>query len=103
MLQPQDRIEQQKAGGVEQQHRDRISQPMLFAFLVDAPGPVKDQLDRTQDRRQECALAIEDARHVPAERQHERGHEHAIDQNLNPAIDGHGMPLRTARAAAERR
>jgi hypothetical protein len=57
-----------KAADVKQQHRDRIGQPMLLALLVDAADPVKPGLDRPQDRRKERALAIEDARHIPAER-----------------------------------
>ena len=92
LLQPQHRIEKQETRGVEQQHGDRIGEPMLLALLVDAGDPVKRHLDRPQDWRQESTLAVEHTRHVPAQRQYERGDERAIDQNLNPAIDGHGMP-----------
>ena len=89
---------------MEEQHGDRIGEPMLLALLVDAAGPVERGLDRPQDRRKERALAIEDARHVPAERHHERDDDRAIEQNLNPADERHGVdPFRTARAAAERR
>jgi len=44
---------------MEQQHRDRIGQPMLLALFVDAADPVQPGLDRPQHRREECALAIE--------------------------------------------
>jgi len=57
---------------MKQQHDDRVGQPMLLAPLVDAADPVEPGLDRPQHRRQECTLAIEDARHVPAERFYER-------------------------------
>ena len=35
-LQPHQRIEDEKAADVEQQHGDRIGQPMLLALLIDA-------------------------------------------------------------------
>jgi hypothetical protein len=41
---------------------------MLLALLIDPADPVKSGFDRPQDRRKQCSLAIEDARHVPAER-----------------------------------
>ena len=113
-LQPHYRIDDEKAADMEQQHGDRIGQPMLLALLVDAADPVKPGLDRPQDRREERALAIEDARHVPAERFDQRDDDRAVQNNLNPADGGHGIcPLdlremcrnavRTARAAAGRR
>ena len=78
---------------MKQQHGDRIGQPMLLAPLVDAADPVEPGLDRPQDRREECALAIEDARHVPAERFDQRDDDRAVQNDLKPANDGHGrMP-----------
>ena len=41
---------------------------MLLLRLIDAADPVEAALDRPQDRRQKCALAGEDARHIGAER-----------------------------------
>src|ERR1700688_5250942 len=87
---------------------------MLLAPLAAAADPVKPGLDRPQDRREQRALAIEDARHVPAERFHQRDNDGAVQNDLNPANGGHGrMPsvnagsicdaVRTARAAARRR
>ncbi len=99
---------------MKQQHGDRVGQPMLLAPLVDAAEPVEPDLDRPQDRRKERALTVEDARHVPAERFHQRDDDGAVQNDLNPANGGHGrMPsvnagsmcdaVRTARAAAGRR
>ena len=73
-------VKDEKAADVEQQHGDRVGQPMLLALLVDAAEPIQSRLDRPQDRRQECALAVEDARHVPAERRHERDDDRAIER-----------------------
>ena len=103
-LEAQQRVEDQKAADVEEQHGDRVGEPVLLARLVDAAGPVERGLDRPQHRRQEGALAVEHARHVAAERLHQRDDDRAIEQDLNPADDGHGhTPFRTARAAAARR
>src|SRR5580693_5086760 len=106
---------------MKEQHRDRVGQPVLLALLVNAADPVKPGLDRPQDRRKQGALAIEDARHVPAERFDQRDDDGAEQKNLNPADGGHGgMPsgykrrcrsrmsrrssaVRTAPAAAARR
>ena len=75
---------------MEEQHGNGIGGPVLLALFVDAAEPVEASLDRTQDRREECALAVEHARHIGAERHHERGDDGAEEQNLNPADDGHG-------------
>ena len=63
---------------------------MLLALFVDAAEPVEASLDRTQHRREECALAVEHVRHIGAEQRNDRGDEGAEEQNLNPADDGHG-------------
>ena len=66
---------------------------MLLALLIDAADPVKPGLDRPQDRGKECALAIEDARHIPAKRFDQRDNDRTKQNNLDPANDGHGrMP-----------
>ena len=49
---------------MEQQHGDRVGEPVLLLLLVNAAGPIERGLDRPQHRRQERALAVEDARHV---------------------------------------
>ena len=84
-LQPHQRIEDEEAADMEEQHGDRVGQPMLLALLVDAADAVENRLNRPQNRRQECALAVEDARHVPAERPHQRDDDRAIEQDLDPA------------------
>ena len=65
---------------MEEQHRDRVGQPVLLALLVDAADPVDAGLDRPQDRRKESALAIEDARHVAAERFRQRDDDRAVEK-----------------------
>ena len=107
-LQAQQRVEDEEAADVEEQHGDRVGEPMLLALLVDAADAVERGLDRAQHRRQEGALAVEDARHVAAERLHQRDDDGAVEQDLNPADEGHGgrassEPLRIFRAAAGRR
>ena len=79
-LQAQQDVEDEEAADMEEQHGDRVGQPVLLALLVDAAGPVERRLDGPQDRRQERALAVEDARHVPAERLHQRDDDRAIER-----------------------
>ena len=96
-LQAHQAVDDQEAADMEQQHRDRVGQPMLFAFFIDAADPVEAGLYRAQHRRQQRALAVEDARHVPAERFDQRDDDDAIKNDLKPADGGHGdMPLRCA-------
>ena len=97
-LQAQQAVEDQKAADMEEQHGDRVGQPILLPRLVDAAEAIEAGLDRAQHRRQKGALAVEDSRHVPAERLHQCDNDRAIDRDLNPAIDCHGTPLRTSRA-----
>jgi hypothetical protein len=63
---------------------------MLLASLVDAGDPVEPALDGTEHRRQERALALEDLRHIAAERHEECGEDDEVDRDLNPAVEGHG-------------
>ena len=71
---------------------------MLLARLVDAGDSVKPALDGAEDRRQERPLALEHPRHEAAERNDERGEDHEIDGDLNPAVEGHDAPLRISQA-----
>ena len=89
-LEAHQRVEDQKAADMEEQHADRVGDPVLLALLVDAADPVERRLDRPQHRRQEGALAVEDARHVAAEQRRDRDDDRAIKNDLNPADDGHG-------------
>ena len=88
---------------MKQQHGNHVGQPTLLALFVDPSRRIECDLDRTQYRRQERALAIEDARHIRAEHRRDRDNNRAIDQNLDPANRSHDTPLRIFRAAAERR
>ena len=97
-LQAQQAVEDQKASDVKEQHGDGVGEPVLLALLVDASEPIKTGFDGAQDRRQERPLAVEDARHVPAERLHQRHDDRAIDGDLNPTVEGHNAPLRISQA-----
>ena len=43
-------VKDEEAANMEEQHGDRICQPMLFAFLVDAAGPIERRFHRPQHR-----------------------------------------------------
>ena len=84
-------VEHQNAEQVEGEHRADIGHPVLFLALVGAGHPVEQPLEGHEQEREECALAIEDARHVAAERLHEKNDDPAEDEDLNPAVEGHGL------------
>ena len=98
-LQAHQCVNDEQAAEMKQQHADRVGHGVLLLPLVDAGDLVDHELDRPQDRRQECALAVEHARHIGAEHRRERDDDGAIEQNLDPADDGHGRySFRTVRA-----
>ena len=88
---------------MKQQHGNDVGQPTLLALFLNSRRRIQCEFDRPQHRRQERALAIEDARHIRAEHRRDRDDNRAIDQNLDPANRSHDTPLRIFRAAAERR
>ena len=71
-LQAQQGIEDEETADMEEQHGDRVGEPILLALLVDAAEPIEAALDRPKDRREKSPFAVEDGRHVPAERLHQR-------------------------------
>jgi hypothetical protein len=89
-LQPHQHIKQDKTAGIEQQHGNRIGQPVLFTRLLDPTDAVEDGFDRLQDWREECPLTVEHARDVAAERPGQRDDDRAIEQDLHPTNQGHG-------------
>ena len=88
-LEPHQGVEDEQSADVKEQHGNRIGGPVLLAAFVDPAEPVEACLERTQNRREQCSLAVEHMRHVGAQRHHERGDDGAEQQNLNPADDGH--------------
>ncbi|MET4767190.1 hypothetical protein ABH973_000526 [Bradyrhizobium ottawaense] len=90
-LKPHHAVDDEEAADMEQQHGDRVGQPMLLALLVDAGDPVYAGLDRAQHRRQERPLAVEYARHVPAERLGQRNNNGAKQNDLEPTDHSHGI------------
>jgi hypothetical protein len=96
-------VEEEKSTDVEEEHGDRVGQPMLLVLVVNAAKPIQNDFHRSKHWRKQRALAVEDARHVAAERHHQRGNDCAKQDDLKPAGKRHDAPLRTARAEAERR
>jgi hypothetical protein len=90
MLEPQQRIHSQESGRVEQQHRNRVGQPMLLASVVNARPAIEKHLNWPQYWRQPSLSAFKDRGHVAAERDSQRGENREIECDLNPAVDGHG-------------
>ena len=66
-LQPHQRVNDEQATEMKDQHADGVRHRMLLVALVDAGNLVDRKLHRPQDRRKEGALAAEHARQVGAE------------------------------------
>ena len=81
-LKPLQEIKNDEAGQTEKQQRRRIGGPMLFFALAGPGETVKASLHGNEDGRKECAIAVEDARHVAAERFHEQNDDPAEDEDL---------------------
>ncbi len=86
------RVDDEDAQAVEEQHRERIEGPGHFAgvALSRHPGEAIDQpLERAEDLLEKDRLALVHARHVPAERLDE-GEEHdEVEGDLRVALPVH--------------
>ena len=89
ILQPLQRVDEDEAGRVEEEHGERIGDPVLLACFLDAGQAIEAGLDRPKERCQERALALEHLSHEAAERNDECSQDHEIDRYLNPAVDSH--------------
>ena len=96
-------VKRQEAHKAKGQHGKAIADPALLLTLVYAAQRIEDALDRTQQRRQECTFAVEDAGHIEAERLHEERDDHAIECDLNETIGGHRNVFPQKRSGVSRR
>ncbi len=85
ILQPLQYIKDDHARQIERQQRQGVSKPALLGAPVDPGEPVDAALDRLQHGREEHALAGKEARHIAAERRHQRDDERRERNNLQPA------------------
>ncbi len=88
-LQPLQEVKHQETGQVEEQQSRRIGGPVLLLTLAGSRDAIKAPLDRAENRREECAVAAENAIHVAAERLHEQNDDPAIDEDLYPSVESH--------------
>ena len=107
-LKPEDRVQDHEAEDVEQHDGGGVAEPVLLLVGANAGDAIEAALERRQHRRQERAFAGEDAEQVAAERPGDQRDDDAEDDDLRPAVEGHGSdvharPLRTARRARARR
>jgi hypothetical protein len=70
---------------------------LLLAF-AGSRDTIETAFNRAEYRRQECAIAVEDAVHVAAERLHEQNDDPAIDEDLYPSVESHGFPCLASEA-----
>ena len=63
---------------------------MLLFAVARAGEAVKSSLYGHENGRKQRSLAVEDARHVAAERLDEQKDDPAEKQDLKPSVEGHG-------------
>ena len=102
VLKPLQRVERDESGDREGDHRDRVSEPALFARLIDAGEAIEAALDRPHDRREEIAFARVNARDEAAQRYGGCEHEREDDRDLRPADDMSWRHLRVRNSVRAR-
>ncbi len=85
VLQALQGVKGQEAGDGEENHRDRIAQPILLPRRVDARQAVKPAFNRANDRRQKRPVAREHSGDESAERHGARHNKGKRQCNLGPA------------------
>ncbi len=91
-LQPRDGIGRHDPDQAEDQHRYGVAHPALLALRVNSGDAVDDAFDGREDRRQQGALAVEDAHHIGTQRPGQRQHNQEHDRNLQPTRERHARP-----------
>ena len=94
MLEPHQSVEQQEAKTVDGQHRERVAEPRLLPFRIDARGRVDSAFDRHKNGRENGLLPAEHSRHVKTERPRCRDDRAEHQRDLKPTCDGHVRPSR---------
>ena len=89
ILEAEQGVQDQEPADMEEHHGDEVGDPALLLVLVDPGNLVEDALDGAQDRRQEGALAREDARHVAPEGLRECDDDRAVQRDLYPTYGRH--------------
>ena len=100
---PLQKVHQQKPEDTEADQRRRVLGPALLGVFMHPTHLVRKNFDPPQSGMQERALALEDTRHVSAERLGEREHQGEENHNLENSYTGHDFLFRTARDEAERK
>jgi hypothetical protein len=88
-LDAQQHVQIREADEAERNYGKRVRLPPHLATGVDPAEPEDAALHGRQHRREEHPLAFEDARHVYAERFHERADERENESGLQPPCDSH--------------
>ena len=93
VLQPLQRVEREEAGDGENDHRDRVAEPVLLARRIDAGEAVEAAFDRPQNRGQESPFAREHPGDERAERHGARHDQGERQRDLQPAGKRHREAL----------
>ena len=88
-LHPRQQVDEEQAGEVERQHGERVRLPGHLFAGIDAQHAVNEPLERTEQARRDAGFALVDARHVAAERLHDRDEQAAEERELEDGARGH--------------
>ena len=91
-LQSLNEIDDEEADDMKEEHRDRVGGPRHLAGLAvgrDARGAIQPPLERSEELFEERAFAPVDARHVAAQRLHQRDEDDEIERQLRHGWPGH--------------
>ena len=86
-IRDRDEVGDQQADQAEDQHRDRVSDPVLFALRIDSAEPVGQALEGTEDGIEPgLAVRIEDAHEVKSQRLRYQKKGGNVERELKPGI-----------------
>ena len=85
VLEALQRVERQEAYDRKGDHRHGVGEPVLLTLRIDAGQPVKPSLDGRENRAQNIAIALEDARQKAAQRDRRDHDERKYERDLRPA------------------
>jgi hypothetical protein len=88
-LEALERVHEEDAPEVEQEHRNGVRLPALLGFGPDAREPVDSPLEPAEDRLKTRRPAVIDPGHVEPERLRQQEQDAQIEHDLEDTVRGH--------------
>ncbi len=94
VLQAEERVEEEREDGAEDEHRLRVALPVLLLGGIRADDPVEAALEGRQAEAPAHGLGGVDASHVEAERQAEGDQDDRVEDRLGDGDRAHSFSPR---------